>query len=152
MVRWTLFCRRCNFNRWVSATNSQTGQACNCIPNKSFVDGQLNVCSFVHQCNTFTFYFLLFVDMFRPHTAIFGCYSILSRGWCSVMPIFAYVMLPAMCFCWWCAYCQCPFVRIFVSLWPLKYNMVNLMLVLNHSFFNRGYIVMNALKAFASVQ
>jgi hypothetical protein len=57
--------------------------------------------------------------MFRPHTAIFRCYSILSRSWCSVMPIFAYVMLPAMCFSWWCAYCLCPFVRIFVlSLWP----------------------------------
>jgi hypothetical protein len=35
---------------------------------------------------TFTFYFLLFVDMFRPHTAIFRCYNILSRSWCSVMP------------------------------------------------------------------
>jgi hypothetical protein len=79
----------------------------------------LNICSFVHQCNTFTFYFLLFVDMFRPHTAIFRCYSLLSRSWCSVMPIFAYVMVPAMCFCWWCAYCQCPCVIIFVlSLWP----------------------------------
>jgi hypothetical protein len=32
---------------------------------------------------------------------------------------FAYVRVPAMCFCWWCAYCQCPCVRIFVlSLWP----------------------------------
>jgi hypothetical protein len=47
----------------------------------------MNVCSFVHQCNTFTFYFLLFVDMFRPHTAIFRYYNILSRNWCSVMPI-----------------------------------------------------------------
>jgi hypothetical protein len=46
----------------------------------------LNICSFVHQCNTFTI--LLIVDMFRPHTAIFKCYSILSRSWCSVMPIF----------------------------------------------------------------
>jgi hypothetical protein len=26
--------------------------------------------------------------MFRPHMAIFRCYSILSRSWCSVMPIF----------------------------------------------------------------
>jgi hypothetical protein len=57
----------------------------------------LNICYFVHQCNTFTSYFLLIVDMFRPHTAIFRCYSILSRS-CSVMPIFAYVMLPAMWF------------------------------------------------------
>jgi hypothetical protein len=57
----------------------------------------LNICSFVHQCNTFTFYLLLLVDMFRPHTAIFKCYSVLPRNWCSVMPIFAYVMLPAMC-------------------------------------------------------
>jgi hypothetical protein len=57
----------------------------------------VNICSFVHQCNTFTSYFLLIVDMFRPHTAIFRCYSILSISWCSVMPIFAYVMLPAMC-------------------------------------------------------
>jgi hypothetical protein len=37
---------------------------------------------------TFTFYFLLIVDMFRPQTSIFRCYSILSRSWCSVMPIF----------------------------------------------------------------
>jgi hypothetical protein len=37
---------------------------------------------------TFTYYYLLFVEMFRPHTAIFMCYSILSRSWCSVMPIF----------------------------------------------------------------
>jgi hypothetical protein len=37
---------------------------------------------------TFTFYYLLFVVMFRPHEAIFRCYSILSRSWCSVMPIF----------------------------------------------------------------
>jgi hypothetical protein len=36
---------------------------------------------------TVTFYYLLFVDMFRPHTAIFRCYCILSRSWCSVMPI-----------------------------------------------------------------
>jgi hypothetical protein len=57
----------------------------------------LDICSFVHQCNTFTSYFLLIVDMFRPHTAIFRCYSILSRSWYSVMPLFAYVMLPAMC-------------------------------------------------------
>jgi hypothetical protein len=62
----------------------------------------LNICYFVHQCNTFTSYFLLIVDMFRPHTAIFRCYSILSRSWCSVMPIFAYVMLPAMWFSWCC--------------------------------------------------
>jgi hypothetical protein len=51
--------------------------------------GRLNICSFGHQCNTFAFYFLLFVYMFRPHTAIFRCYSILSRSWCSVMPIFS---------------------------------------------------------------
>jgi hypothetical protein len=39
-----------------------------------------NICSFVHQCNTFTSYILLIVDIFRPHTAIFRCYSILSRS------------------------------------------------------------------------
>jgi hypothetical protein len=33
----------------------------------------LNICSFVHECNTFTLYFLLFFDMFRSHTAIFRC-------------------------------------------------------------------------------
>jgi hypothetical protein len=27
-VRRTLFCRRCNFSRWLSAANSQLGQAC----------------------------------------------------------------------------------------------------------------------------
>jgi hypothetical protein len=84
----------------VSTLRDSTG----CYDNKSWT---LNICSFVHQCNTFTFYFLLIVDMFRSHTAIFRCYSILSRSWCSVMRISAYVMLPAMCFSWWCAYCQC---------------------------------------------
>jgi hypothetical protein len=34
-----------------------------------------------------TFYSLLFFDMFRPHTAIFRCYS--YRSWCSVMPFFS---------------------------------------------------------------
>jgi hypothetical protein len=29
---------------------------------------------------TFTSYYLLFVDIFRPHTAIFRCYSILFRS------------------------------------------------------------------------
>jgi hypothetical protein len=47
----------------------------------------------------FTFYFVLFVDMFRPHKAIFRCYSILFRSWCSVMPFFPYAMVPAMCSC-----------------------------------------------------
>jgi hypothetical protein len=42
---------------------------------------------------TFTFYLLLFVDMFRPHTAIFRCDSILSRSWCSAMPIFCLCLL-----------------------------------------------------------
>jgi hypothetical protein len=56
-----------------------------------YLPGIVNICSFVHQCNTFTSYFLLIVDMFRHHTAIFRCYSILSRSWCSLMPIFAYV-------------------------------------------------------------
>jgi hypothetical protein len=51
----------------------------------------LNICSFVHQCNTFTSYFLLIVDMFRPHTAIFGCYSILSRSCCSVIFALCYI-------------------------------------------------------------
>jgi hypothetical protein len=38
--------------------------------------------------------------MFRPHTAILSCYRILSsRSCCSVMPIFAYVMLHVtMCY------------------------------------------------------
>jgi hypothetical protein len=72
---------------------------------------------------TFTFYYLLFFDMFRPHTAIFKYYSILSRSWCSVMPIFCLCQgashVLAMRSCWWCAYCQCPCVRIFVlALWP----------------------------------
>jgi hypothetical protein len=87
--------------------------------NRDYEDYLLQEIWSFHQCNTFTSYFLLIVDMFWPHTAIFKCYSILSRSWCSVMPIFAYVMLPAMCFSWCCVYCQCPFVRIFVlSLWP----------------------------------
>jgi hypothetical protein len=50
-------------------------------------DFKLNICSFVHQYNTFTSYILLIVDMFRPYTAISRCYSILSGSWCSVMPI-----------------------------------------------------------------
>jgi hypothetical protein len=41
---------------------------------------QIFFCSLVHQCNTFNFYFLLIVEMFRPHTTIFRCYSILSRS------------------------------------------------------------------------
>jgi hypothetical protein len=36
----------------------------------------LNICSFVHQCNTFTSYLLLIVDMLRPHTAIFRCLQV----------------------------------------------------------------------------
>jgi hypothetical protein len=67
-----------------------------CILASCYIRLTLNICYFVHQCNTFTSYFLLIV-MFRPHAAIFRCYSILSRSWCSVMPVFAYVMLPAMC-------------------------------------------------------
>jgi hypothetical protein len=89
-----------------------------CILASCYIRLTRNICSFVHQCNTFTSYILLIVDMFRSHTAIFKCYSILSRSCCSVMPIFAYVVLPAMCFGWRCAYCQCPFVRIFVL--PLR--------------------------------
>jgi hypothetical protein len=68
-----------------------------CILASCYIRLILNIRSFVHQCNTFTSYFLLIIDMFRPHTAIFKCYTILSWSWCSVMPIFAYVMLPAMC-------------------------------------------------------
>jgi hypothetical protein len=75
-----------------------------CIFASCYIRLTLNICSFVNQCNTLTSYFLIIVDMFRPHTAIFRCHSILSRSWCSVMPIFAYVMLPAMCFSWCCAY------------------------------------------------
>jgi hypothetical protein len=72
-------------------------QSIYCILASFYIRFTLNSCSFVHQCNTFTFYFLLIVDMFRPHPAIFRCYCILSRSWCSVMPIFVHVMLPAMC-------------------------------------------------------
>jgi hypothetical protein len=61
-----------------------------CILASPYIRFTLNICSFVHQCNAFTFYYLLFVDMFRPHTAIFKCYSILSRSWCSLMPIFCH--------------------------------------------------------------
>jgi hypothetical protein len=38
-----------------------------CILASCYIRFTLNICSFVHQCNTFTFYFLLFVDMFQPH-------------------------------------------------------------------------------------
>jgi hypothetical protein len=62
-----------------------------CILASCYVRLTLNICSFLHQCNTFTSYILLIVGMFRPHTAIFKCYSILSRSWCSVMPISAYL-------------------------------------------------------------
>jgi hypothetical protein len=51
-----------------------------CILASCYIRFTLNICSFIHQCNTFTFYFLLIVDMFRPHTAIFKCYSILSKS------------------------------------------------------------------------
>jgi hypothetical protein len=70
----------------------QTLELLYCILASCYIRFTLNICAFVHQCSTFTFYFLLFVDMFRPHTAIFRCYSIFSRSWCSVMPISAYVM------------------------------------------------------------
>jgi hypothetical protein len=39
------------------------------------------MCSFVHQCNTFTSYILLIVDMFRPHTAIFRWQHHIGRNW-----------------------------------------------------------------------
>jgi hypothetical protein len=53
-----------------------------CILASCYIRLTLDICSFVHQCNTFTSYILL-IDMFRPHTAIFRCYSILSRSWCT---------------------------------------------------------------------
>jgi uncharacterized membrane protein YagU involved in acid resistance len=65
---------------------SNVNYAIYCILASCYIRLTLNICCFLHQCNTFTSYFLLIVDMFRPHTAIFRCYSILSRGWCSVMP------------------------------------------------------------------
>jgi hypothetical protein len=44
MVRKTLFCRRCNFSIWLSAANSQAGQALGHVtPNECFVEGQFNV-------------------------------------------------------------------------------------------------------------
>jgi hypothetical protein len=36
-----------------------------CILASCYIRFTLNICSFVHQCNTFTFYLLLLVDMFR---------------------------------------------------------------------------------------
>jgi hypothetical protein len=48
-----------------------------CILASCYIRLTLNICSFVHQCNTFTSYFLFIVDMFWLHTAIFRCYSIL---------------------------------------------------------------------------
>jgi hypothetical protein len=38
-----------------------------CILASCYIRLTLTICSFVHQCNTFTSYFLLIVDMFRPH-------------------------------------------------------------------------------------
>jgi hypothetical protein len=81
----------------------------------------LNNCSFVHQCNTFTFYFLFsinrrHVSASRPSSIVIVCSPEAGTLLCQFV---AYVRVPAMCSCWWCAYCQCPFVRIFVlSLWP----------------------------------
>jgi hypothetical protein len=43
MVRRTLFCRRCNFSRFLSAGNSQAQQACHENPNECFVEGKFNV-------------------------------------------------------------------------------------------------------------
>jgi hypothetical protein len=42
-----------------------------CILASCYIRLTPNICSVVHQCNTFTSYFLLIIDMFRPHTAIF---------------------------------------------------------------------------------
>jgi hypothetical protein len=85
-----------------------------------YIDGQknkysiFNIYTFVHQCNIHFLIFYYSSTCFGL-TAIFRCYSILPRSWCSVMPtFFAYARVPAMCFCWWCAYCQWPCVRIFV--------------------------------------
>jgi hypothetical protein len=59
--------------------------------------------------------------MFRPHTVILSCYRILSsRSCCSVMPIFAYVMLPAMC--WTCA---SPDVVLIILLYNLQMDTDN---------------------------
>jgi hypothetical protein len=60
-----------------------------CILASCYIRFTLNICSFVHQCNQ-VIHFLIIrrYDMFWPHTAISRCYSILSRSWCSVMPIF----------------------------------------------------------------
>jgi hypothetical protein len=48
-----------------------TNDSVYCILASCYIRLTLNICSFIHQCNTFTSYFLLIVDMFRPHTAIF---------------------------------------------------------------------------------
>jgi hypothetical protein len=66
----------------------------------------LNICSFVHPCNTFTSYFLLIVDMFRPHMAIFRCIVYSSEAgallcqflpmWCC-QPCASHVLLLMLC-------------------------------------------------------
>jgi hypothetical protein len=50
-----------------SSSNSYSSSRIYCILASCYIRFTLNICSFVHQCNTFTFYLLLLVDMFRPH-------------------------------------------------------------------------------------
>jgi hypothetical protein len=82
----------------------------------------LNICSFVHQCNI---HFLIFYysstcfGLTRPSSRVI-VYS--PEAGALLCQFFAYVRVPAMCFCWWCAYCQCPCVRIFVAAMLLVYS------------------------------
>jgi hypothetical protein len=88
----------------IHATGCKHPSLIYCILASCYIRFTLNICYFVHQCNTFTSYFLLIVDMFRPRAAIFRFYSILSRNWCSVI-------LPMWC----CQPCASPDVVLIVS-------------------------------------
>jgi hypothetical protein len=91
-----------------------------CILASCYIRFTLNICSFVHQCNTFTFFIFYYSSTCFGLTWPSSGVTVYSpKAGALLCQFFAYVMLPAMCFCWCCAYCQCPFVRIFVlSLWP----------------------------------
>jgi hypothetical protein len=74
---WTILNQACCKSKLYENT-TVTSSYTYCILASCYIRFTLNICTFVHQCNTFTFYLILLVHMFRPHTAIFNCYSILS--------------------------------------------------------------------------
>jgi hypothetical protein len=70
------FC--CNGGVWTNKVADI--RSVHCILASCYIRLTLNICSFVHQCNTFTSYFLLIVDMFRQHGGHKDNTNILTNG------------------------------------------------------------------------